>query len=189
MKRSGHSNKPKRKGHPPFKPTEDQRALVKLLSGLKVNQDQIRLLLLNQYSNKPISKVTLHRHFKAELETGNVALKELIARKFVDALEAGESWATRLGLKNKYRWSIADNGALPAELLSEGNSEPSEMRITFVMPSRREPEPLDLTPTPSPYANAEPDLSRPALEPPRPRQSTPFGAVWEKPAKGTDWMR
>jgi hypothetical protein len=65
--------------YPPFKPTEAQRALVKLLSGLMVNQDQIRLLVTNRHSSKPISKVTLHRYFKDELQTGNIALKALIA--------------------------------------------------------------------------------------------------------------
>ena len=67
--------------------------------------------------------------------------------------------------------------------------QPEMLQINFVVPTKRnEPPPLDVIPTPSPYANAEPDLSRPALEPPRPRQQTPYG-VFERPAKGTDWLR
>ena len=158
------------------------------MSGFNVNQDEICKLIPGCNGNKRISKITLHRHFKTELQTGNIALKELIARKFVDALEAGESWAIRLGLKNKMKWSIGDNTALPPEMLNEGDGTP-EMRITFVVPSRKEKPPvppiIDAAAYPS---DARPDYDRPALPKPPERQRTPFGAVWEKPPKGTDWM-
>src|SRR5262245_14666125 len=110
----------KRKGQKPFVPTEEQRRIVAILSGFMVNQNEICRLIPGANGNKWISKHTLHRHFKAELETGNVTLKELIARKFVEALEAGESWAIRLGLKNKYRWSIGDN--VPRSVFDRGTS-------------------------------------------------------------------
>ena len=40
--------------------------------------------------NKPITKMTLHRHFKRELEVGSVMLKQLIASKYIAALRASE---------------------------------------------------------------------------------------------------
>ena len=64
----------------------------------------------------------------------------------------------------------------PTVNLNVPASEPLEgLRIEFVMPGRKE-EPL---PIDHPYANEKPDLSRPALEPPRPRDVTPTGAIYE----------
>jgi hypothetical protein len=165
-----------------FQPIEEQRRIVAILSGFCVNQDEICKLIPGCDGNKRISKITLHRHFKAELETGNVTLKELIARKFVDALEAGEGWAIRLGLKNKMKWAIGDNATLPPEMLFEGTGEP-EMRINFVLPSRKEEPPVvDVSPQP------EPDYSRPALPPPRERKvDTPFG-TW-RTSDPNGWMK
>jgi hypothetical protein len=154
-------------------PTPEQRRIVAILSGFNVNQDEICKLIPGCNGNRRISKITLHRHFKAELQTGNVTLKELIARKYVDALEAGEAWAIRLGLKNKYRWSIGDNAALPPEMINEGDGTP-EMQITFVVPSRKE-EPIDVTPPP--HQNAQPNYDVPAIEKPRERTRTDFGIV------------
>jgi hypothetical protein len=159
-------------GTPKFVPTDEQRRLVAILSGFCVNQDEICKLIPGCNGNKRISKITLHRHFKAELETGNIALKELIARKFVDALE--ESWAIRLGLKNKMKWSITDHGALPPETL-EGDGTP-EIQITFVTPSAKQAPIVDAEPSAYP-SDAKPDSDRPALEPPRPRQRTDFGII------------
>src|SRR5262245_11753270 len=130
----------KRRSRRYFRPTEEQRRIVAILSGFCVNQDEICKLIPGCDGNKRISKVTLHRHFKTELETGNATLKELIARKFVEALEAGEAWAIRLGLKNKHRWAIGDSSVLPE--LIEGNG-PDEMRITFAAPSRQDDPPVD----------------------------------------------
>ena len=39
--------------------------------------------------NKPTTKMTLHRHFKRELEVGSVMLKQLIASKYIAALSTG----------------------------------------------------------------------------------------------------
>jgi hypothetical protein len=168
----------KRHEQKPFIATEEQRRIVSILSGFNVKQDDICKLIPGVNGNKWISKHTLNKHFRAELETGNVTLKELIARKFVDALEHGEAWAIRLGLKNKHRWAIGDNATLPPEMLAEGDGAP-EILINFVTPSRKE-EPVNITP-PSPYQDAQPDYNKPAIEPPRPRQRTEFGAIQEAP--------
>ena len=80
-----------------FQPTEEQRRIVAILSGFNVNQDEICKLIPGCNGNKRISKITLHRHFKTELQTGNIALKELIARKFVDALTRATPSQTTTG--------------------------------------------------------------------------------------------
>jgi hypothetical protein len=74
----------------------------------------------------------------------------------------------------------------PSMLLNVNqNGQPSEqsINVTFVVPSAKEiPPPIDVTP------EAKPNYDLPAIEPPRPRARTPFGAMWEQP-KGTDWLR
>src|SRR5262249_51077286 len=147
--------------YPKFVPTEEQRALVEACAAMHMNQDKIRLLVLNPANNKPVCKEILNRAFKRELQVGSTKLKELIASAYITALRNGESWAVRLSLKNKFCWSIGDNGTLPAEML-EDNSTP-EMQITFVVPKKDE-QLVDITPpTPSPYEGQAPHLSRPAL--------------------------
>jgi hypothetical protein len=75
---------------------------------------------------------------------------------------------------------------VPVEVLGQPGDE--MMTINFVVPTKKDvPPPIDVTPSPSPYEGQPADLSRPAIEPPRPRQQTPFGALWEKP-KPRDWM-
>jgi hypothetical protein len=69
-----------------------------------------------------------------------------------------------------------------------GEASDQFMQIRFVTPDRKdEPQPIDVTPhASSPYEGQPADLSRPAIEAPRPRQQTPYG-IWERP-KPTDWM-
>jgi hypothetical protein len=66
-----------------------------------------------------------------------------------------------------------------------------EIAITFVTPAAKlnpfQP-PVDVTP-PSPYADAKPDLSRPAIAPPPERRRGPLGWLEEGPAKPGDWMK
>jgi hypothetical protein len=90
-------------------------------------------------------------------------------------------------MRNRFGWVTEGSTPVPVETL--GAPSDQFMQIRFIVPDKREPEPLlDVTPqTASPYADAKPDLSRPAIEPPRPRQTTPFGSIWERP-KPTDWM-
>ena len=82
----------------------------------------------------------------------------------------------------------AEASAKPGKILGQPSDE--MMTINFVVPSKREPAPMPLDVTPPAYpADAQPDYTRPALEPPRPRQQTPTGAIWEAPPKPTDWLR
>jgi hypothetical protein len=62
--------------------------------------------------------------------------------------------------------------------------EPQPLQVTFVVPSPKAepPAPLDVSPA------VQPDYSLPAIEGPRPRARTPFGAMWEQPTKD-GWMK
>jgi hypothetical protein len=86
---------------PSFKPTAAHRKLVEQLIALHVTWDEIRQLIINPHSGTPISKVTLNRYFKRELAAGGAMLKELAASKYFQALEAGESWAIRMAMRNR----------------------------------------------------------------------------------------
>jgi hypothetical protein len=85
---------------------------------------------------------------------------------------------------------------LPPDAIGQADGEGIALQINFVAPTKK-PEPIDVTPSPpapSPYEGQPADLSRPAIEPPRPRQRTDFGIV-EQPRSVFDrgdpkgWMR
>jgi hypothetical protein len=186
---------------PKFEATFEQRAMVAAMSAFMVDQDTICKLLINPYSGKRISKMTLHREFKSELETGAARLKELISRKYLEAVERGESWAIKLGLRNKYRWAISD-GPLPPELPADDAG--IGLNISFVMPSGGKDAgaetlgspPIDVRPAaatgqPAYPSDAQPDYSRPALEPPRGRSVDPgYGlGPWRTDRDPNSWMK
>lgn len=91
-------------GHPPFVPTDEQRRFVTAMAGIRMTWEEIRLLINNPMTHKPITKTTLSRAFKRELADGKAKLKSLIATRFYEALGQGESWATQMGLKTQFGW-------------------------------------------------------------------------------------
>jgi hypothetical protein len=104
-------------------------------------------------------------------------LKELAASKYFQALEAGESWAIRMAMRNRFNWVTEGSQLLPPDHLGQADGEGIALQINFVSPSKK-PEPLDVTPPqPPPYQDAKPDYDRPAIEPPRERRQTDFGIV------------
>jgi hypothetical protein len=126
--------KRKRQGsaQPAFVPTTEQRMMVKILAGFMVRQDDIIKLIPGVNGNRHISKITLHKFFKAELETGQIALRELVSRKYIEAITAGEAWAVKLGLRNCYRWAISD-GPLPPEQVADDTD--FAINVSFVAPT------------------------------------------------------
>jgi len=59
-------------GRKPYQPTDSDRRLVEALVGCKITQDEIRLLIVNPKTGKPISLQTLNRHYRQELRVGRV---------------------------------------------------------------------------------------------------------------------
>jgi hypothetical protein len=57
-----------RRRRPAFQPTEEQRKSVEVMVGLGIPEEDIRLTIRDR-NDKPISKNTLRKHFKIELET------------------------------------------------------------------------------------------------------------------------
>lgn len=68
--------KPKRKrgrGRPPgdgFKPTPEQSNMVEAMAGLGIPEDRQVIIIINPRTKRPISPVTLRKHFRLQLDTG-----------------------------------------------------------------------------------------------------------------------
>ena len=177
-------------GKPPFVATADQKRMVMALAGLRMSWDEMRQIVRNPHTDQPIAKATFARVFRRELAEGGARLKQLISSKYYEALREGRDWAIRAGLRNRYNWTFEGSQPLPAEAVGSFADTP-EMKITFVMPSK---QPVDITPPPpqpSPYQNAEPDLSKPALEPLRGHSVDPgYGlGPWRTDRDPKGWMK
>ena len=61
---------PSKGGRPPFCPTPEQRRNVETLAGLGLRHQDIRLLVINPSTSKPIEEKTLRRRFAQELASG-----------------------------------------------------------------------------------------------------------------------
>lgn len=70
--------KKKGPGRKPFKPTDEQRAQVKMLIGLGLTYREIASVILSSLTAKGISVNTLQKHFAAELEDGSGFVKSRI---------------------------------------------------------------------------------------------------------------
>jgi hypothetical protein len=165
-----------KRGQKPFKPTNAHRNLVSQLIALHVTWDDIRQLIINPATGEPITKVTLNKFFKRQLAAGAVMLKELAASKYFEALKSGEPWAIKLAMRNRFNWVTEGSQLLPSTAIGVGKDEIEGIQVNLVLPTHKE-EPIDVTP--SPYQDAQSDYSRPAIEKPPPRETTPTGAVYE----------
>jgi hypothetical protein len=175
-----------------FKPTDAQRRAVSMLAALHVSWDEIRLVVINPHNGEAIAKSTLARAFRKELSRSSAALKELVASKYFEALERGEQWAVRAGLRQRFNWVFEGSQPLPPEPISNFASD-DMIKIQFVYPTAK-PEPVDITPPAppaNPYSNAAPDLSKPALEPPRSSSVDPgYGlGPWRTDRDPRGWMK
>lgn len=66
-------------GQPPYEPTDVDRHQVRALVGYGFKQDQIIQLIINPTTGNPISKQTLNRHFRREIDSGKVAASAQVA--------------------------------------------------------------------------------------------------------------
>ena len=68
------------RGQPAFEPTEQQKKMVEALVGYGIPQVEICNLILNPYSNKPISPPTLRRAFRREIDQGDIKVKAIVGQ-------------------------------------------------------------------------------------------------------------
>lgn len=77
----------------PFEPTQEQRLTVRLHKVAGTPDDLIVRVITNPVSGKPISKKTLYRHFRDELDVGKVEVDAMATGKLIQAIRGGEAWA------------------------------------------------------------------------------------------------
>ena len=81
--------KPPRKrgaGRPAYEPSGQDRKTVRVMTGYGISQAAIANLILNP-DGTPISKPTLRKHFRAELDTGHPEFIAWVADKLRAAIE------------------------------------------------------------------------------------------------------
>ena len=120
-------------GRQPFKPTDEQRYRVRMLVAFGMNVDDIALLIINPETGNSISKSTLYKHFRKEMEDGHPMMVEKVATclfkkatgKSKDALKAQMFFLERRGGKpwhkqDKVEHSLSDDTSgvlvVPAKL-------------------------------------------------------------------------
>jgi hypothetical protein len=177
------TEQPKRKRHgggmPAYKPTEQERRCVAIMSGFGMPTAMIRAAIGGRGKTGKLSKSALWRHFRRELEGGAARMHELVASKLWDAVSEGKPWAVMAAARNLsgFKWDQYGKTAVPAFANSDDDGDPV-IRIKFEMP---DPQPaIDVTPAPQPAgyaADAPADYSKPALPAPPERTETPFGIV------------
>jgi len=82
---------PRRRGPPPFQPTDDQRRMVERAVGLGFTQERIAALL-------GITKPTLEKHFREELDRGGAVVEYQVGSSLVDQALKGNVNAQALYL-------------------------------------------------------------------------------------------
>jgi len=113
-------DKPTRKrGKPPFEPTDEQRRTVEMMSAMGIPQEDICQVILGR-NGKPIDAKTLRKHFHEELATAamkaNVKVANALFRVATDpkggsrAVTAQIFWLkTRAGWRELPTREIQDN--------------------------------------------------------------------------------
>jgi gluconate kinase len=73
------------RGRPAFQPTDEQRKNVEVMASLGIPEENIRLLVRNR-SDTPISRNSLRKHFKKELEIGATKLNARVGHFMVTTI-------------------------------------------------------------------------------------------------------
>jgi hypothetical protein len=118
-----------------FVPTPEQKRFVALMAGAKMGWEQIRSVVRNPRTNKPISRVVLGRAFKDELATAKTRLQSTVLSKYYEALMRGDAWAIQWGLK--HFWGFRDGDVTLSLGGGDGESAADTgICVTFVKPTR-----------------------------------------------------
>lgn len=114
---------------PTFNPTDQDRTLVRGLSSYGIIADDICKLITNPHTGKPISRYSLFRYFKTELDTGHLLANAKVAQNLF-RLATGDGRAACTAaifwLKTRAGWKESTN----LEITGGDNS----IRVHFVKP-------------------------------------------------------
>lgn len=125
---------PKRKrGRQSFEPTDEQRDLVKKLTGFGMRQVEVCKVITNA-NGSPISDVTLRKHFRDELDIGEMDANAKVANALFKNAMQGSVAAQIFWMKARARWRETDRLEL-----SNPDGTPLEVapKIVFYIPDNR----------------------------------------------------
>jgi hypothetical protein len=88
-----------------FKPTDQDREVVKLLSGFGLPLERIAKAVRNPLTRRAIGVSTLQARFELELEQGRAAIDQLLAGTLARKLQQGNIVAAIWCSKNLWHWS------------------------------------------------------------------------------------
>jgi hypothetical protein len=130
-------------GMPPFVPTEEDRAIVRLLVSMGMAQHRVCLLIRGR-NGKPIAETTLKKYFAHELMVGKAEVVLKVLTKFMQAIEEGKQWAIerymdqRMWRPESGGWRARPYGVAVANAQSgaSGGSDlpPLRLIVQFVKP-------------------------------------------------------
>lgn len=120
---------------PVFVPTDEQRKVVQVLSGMRMTHEEIAAVVRNPRTNRPIDRTTLEKAFAEELAVGRTHIKSVGAAKYYEKLVAGEQWAINFALKHFNGFEPRETTITVAEGTGSGASaEDVGIQVTFVRP-------------------------------------------------------
>ena len=94
-----------RPGRPAFRPTDRDRQLVEQLAGLGLRHKDMATLIAGRPSGGGISVVTLHKHFRTELDRGMAMAHVKVLRSlFEKAIGNGRPRCVRLSGGRRAGW-------------------------------------------------------------------------------------
>ena len=124
---------------PEFAPDAQQKRFVAAMAGMRMNWDEIRLVVINPRTGRAISKETLQKAFADELEAGKAQLKARIIAKYYAKLNDGDWNAINFGLKHILGFrddplAMRIGGATA----SNGSENPNTgVQVEFIVPGHR----------------------------------------------------
>jgi hypothetical protein len=184
----------RRHGKPPFVPTDDQRRLVAGMASVRMSQEEMRQIIWNPHTNKPLGKSALIKHFRRELTEGVDKLRAVLGQRWLELIYSADdrvAWhAVEFGLK--YMCGYNESTA-PQVNIAASNGSGQNFEISFVAPSGKR---LDLDALDNDDFDARPVQTRPLP----PRQIEHVGNEHDSrraadlrelltPKTGKDWMR
>ncbi len=90
--------KPKKNGRPPHKPTDESRKAVETMAGYGILQEDIGKVV-------GVSKPTLEKHYREELDTGAIKANSMVAQSLYNQAISGNVTAAIWWTKARMKWS------------------------------------------------------------------------------------
>jgi hypothetical protein len=128
-----------RAGRPAFRPTDEQHRQVEAMVGYGIPEDQICRLITNQQTKRPIDGKTLRRHFRSEIETGQVKANVSVAQSLFRMAIGGNVAAAIFWLKTRMGWketaAVEMSGTITLEAMVMKSLELRKAREAAAQPA------------------------------------------------------